>query len=90
MKIIYSRTTTDLGKVKPVTTKTISVADHCSSFFCIDTCDVWTDEGYLVTSVQSDGVTHQLRKGKEVILAELSGGQILHYTPNAQAAHHGF
>jgi hypothetical protein len=32
---------------------------------------VWTADGWLVTAVQDDGVTHHLRKGADVVVAKL-------------------
>lgn len=63
----------DLGKTMPAIAalETMSAGEHNTSFYAFDTCDVWTADGWLITAVQDDGVTHHLRKGTDVVVATL-------------------
>lgn len=64
----------NLGKTMPAIAdlETMSAGEHNTSFYAFDTCDVWTADGWLITAVQNDGVTHHLRKGTDVVVAELA------------------
>lgn len=89
MEVIRTSVCENLGKTKPASlTHTIAAHDHFSKFYALDTCDVWTEDGYLVTAVQDDGVTHHLRKGAEVVVAKLPEDQIFHFNPTPKARHY--
>ena len=59
----------------------VTAEEHCRKFFAFSSTDVWTSDGWCVTAVQDDGVTHHLRKGKEVCIAKLAPETMLHYKP---------
>lgn len=81
----------DLGKTMPAQLpKVITVAEHAAAFFCLDSCDVWTPDGWLVTAVQSDGVTHHLRKGTRRCRRVLSPESRLGYRPTERAIALGY
>jgi hypothetical protein len=89
MQIIRTFTTDSLGKTRPAQlTHRTTVAQHFTAFYALDTCDVWTDDGYLVTAVQDDGVTHHLRKGNQVVVAKLPEDQVLAFNPTPKARHY--
>lgn len=91
MNPIRTFTAADLGKTKPShLAKSISAAEHFRAFYVLDSCDVWTDDGWLVTAVQNDGETHHLRKGRDVVVAKLPADQMFHYNPTPKAAHYGY
>lgn len=74
-----------LNKTKPATaTREITVRGHCDSFFLFDTTDVWTKDGWLVTSCSESpqGIAHQLRKGADTKQAFLAPEEILCYDQN--------
>ena len=82
MEIIRTFTTTDLGKTMPQgVLRMVTAEEHNQRFYAFDTTDVWTDDGWLVTAVQNDGVTHHMRKGKDVMVAEIDPATVFHYTP---------
>lgn len=82
---------TNLGKAMPDTlAKTITVAEHSKHFHALDTCDVWTADGYLVTAVQDDDITHHLRKGDQVVIATLPLDTVLRYNPTPKAELFGY
>lgn len=76
-----------LGFSKPVTTETITAGEHFRSFRLLDTNQVWTADGWLVTAVQEDGVTHHLRRGNEVRVMRLEPETVLHFNHNAKSRH---
>ena len=59
----------------------VTAEEHNRKFFAFSCTDVWTSDGWCVTAVQNDGVTHHLRKGKEVRIAKLAPETMLHYKP---------
>lgn len=63
----------NLGKSMPAIAglETMTAGEHNARFYAFDTCDVWTADGWLITAVQDDGVTHHLRKGTDVVVARL-------------------
>lgn len=82
---------TNLGKTMPdALAKTITVAEHSKHFHALDTCDVWTADGYLVTAVQDDNITHHLRKADKVIVATLSLDDVLRYNSTRKAKLFGY
>lgn len=82
---------TNLGKTMPDSlAKTITVAEHSKYFHALDTCDVWTTDGYLVTAVQDDNITHHLRKGDQVIIATLPLDTVLQYNSTKKSKLFGF
>jgi hypothetical protein len=88
MNIIRTFTAEDLGKTMPAIAEleVISAAQHCDNFYALDTTDVWTADGWLVTAVQDDGVTHHLRKGADVVVAKLTPETPLYFkhTPKSR------
>lgn len=91
MNIIRCFTTDDLGRSKPADGLfPVTVQEHARCFYDFDTCDVWTDGGWLVTAVQNDGVTHHLRKGTEAVVVVLPFHQVLHYKPNKKTKYYGW
>jgi hypothetical protein len=65
---ILAQKTADLGRQMPAAGLIeITAADHAARFFSAFLyCDVWTADGWLVTSVTGDGLSCQLRKGREI------------------------
>lgn len=89
MQVIRKSICTNLAKTRPASlSHSITAYDHFSKFYALDTCDVWTDDGYLVTAVQDDGVTHHLRKGAEVIVAKLPEDQVFRFNPTPKARYY--
>lgn len=88
MNIIHAFKTQDLGFTMPAIAdlETMSAGKHNTSFYAFDTCDVWTADGWLVTAVQNDGVTHHLRKGDDVVVAVLTSDTPLYFkhTPKSR------
>lgn len=91
MKIInYYLASAPLCKAMPKDLdKTITASEHCKRFGALITCDVWTADGYLVTAVREDGITHHLRKESHVYVAEISPSQVLHYKSNSRSQEFG-
>lgn len=73
MNIIRTFKAEDLRKDMPAIAdlETMSAGEHNTRFYAFDTCDVWTADGWLITAVQNDGVTHHMRKGTDVVVAEI-------------------
>lgn len=89
MEVIRTSVCENLGKTKPASlSHTITAYDHFSKFYALDTCDVWTEDGYLVTAVQDDGVTHHLRRGALVVVAKLPADQVFHFNPTPKARYY--
>jgi hypothetical protein len=88
MNIIRTFTAEDLGKTMPAIAEleAISAAQHCDNFYALDTTDVWTADGWLVTAVQDDRVSHHLRKGNGVVVAKLTPETPLYFkhTPKSR------
>lgn len=81
----------DLGRTMPAQLpKVITVEQHFQGFYALDSCDVWTPDGWLVTAVEQDGVTHHLRKGAERMRRVLSPTSRLAYRPTARAIALGY
>lgn len=91
MKIInYYLANSDLKKTMPSDLpKEITVENHSKWFNALINCDVWTQDGYLVTAVRQDGITHHLRKGMNVVIAELSKDDILKYKSDSRSIEFG-
>ncbi len=89
MQVIRTHPNTDdLGKTKPATlARTVTAEEHSRRFYAFDTTDVWTADGWLVTAVQSDGTTHHLRRGRDVIVATLEPTAELHYNPTPKTVY---
>jgi hypothetical protein len=86
MRIIRTFTTSDLGKTMPAELPcNITAGEHFSKFYALDTCDVWTADGWVVTAVQDDGVTHHLRKGRDVMVAEIQADAVFRFNPTPKA-----
>jgi hypothetical protein len=86
MRIIKIDPCAELRKT-PSGTHEIGVCDHASAFYVFDTCDVWTQDGWLITAIQDDGI-HHLRKGCERALAEMDGTEVLRYIPTPKSLHY--
>lgn len=86
MEIIRTFTTNeDLKKTKPEgVLRMVTVEEHNDKFYAFASSDVWTSDGWLITAVQDDGVTHHMRKGRDVIVAKLAKETMLHYKPTPQ------
>jgi hypothetical protein len=81
----------DLGKTMPSNlSKSITVSEHNKHFGALLTCDVWTNDGYLVTSVHENGATHQLRKGQDVLVTDLNPDVVLSYNSNKRSKQFGY
>ncbi|OEC32893.1 hypothetical protein SAMN05216600_12844 [Pseudomonas cuatrocienegasensis] len=67
---ILTQKTADLGrKMPPAGLIEITAEDHATRFFSSFLyCDVWTADGWLVTSISGDGLSCQLRQGREIAL----------------------
>lgn len=91
MKIIdYYLAKSPLNKVMPDgLPNTITAGEHCKRFGALLTCDVWTPDGYLVTAVREDGITHHLRKDMQVVIAEIEPSQVLLYKSNKRSQEFG-
>lgn len=85
------QTTKNLGKTMPDNlSKEITVEEHSKHFGALIYCDVWTDDGYLVTSVHENGITHQLRQGFDVLVKDLKKDDLLKYNADKRAKEFGF
>ena len=91
MKIInWYMASRDLGKTMPAAlSKTITAGEHSKWFNALINCDVWTEDGYLVTAVRNDGITHHLRKGMHVYIAEIKPSQVLLYNSDKRSQDFG-
>jgi hypothetical protein len=67
---ILAQKTADLGRQMPAAGLIeITAEDHAHRFFSsFMYCDVWTADGWLVTSITGDGLSCQLRQGCEIAL----------------------
>lgn len=82
MEIIRTFTTDDLGFTKPAKLeRTITAEEHNRAFYAFDTTNVWTADGWLITAVQDDGITHHMRKGADIMVAKLAPETVLHFNP---------
>ena len=80
-----------LGKTMPSNlSKSITVSEHNKHFGALLTCDVWTADGYLVTSVHANGTTHQLRKGQDVLVTDLDPTTLLSYNSDKRSKQFGY
>lgn len=68
--------------------ETMTAGYHWTNFYTFDTCDVWTADGWLVTAVQADSVTHHLRKGKDVHVIVLNPSTPLYFEHTPKSLHH--
>lgn len=59
-----------------------------SYFYAFDSSDVWTADGWLITAVQNDGVTHHVRKGDQVGRQVIEPSEVLYYKPNAKTKYY--
>lgn len=89
VKVAMNEARYELGRARPSTgLLRITVEQHFRFFYIFDTADVWTADGWLVTAVQNDGVTHHVRKGQQVGTIELTRDTVLAYKPNAKTKHY--
>ena len=80
---------TKLGKSMPNNLpRSIVVAEHFQKFYLMDTTDVWTDDGWLVTACFSEA-SHQLRKGDEVERRDLAADDLLWFSPTEKTIYYG-
>lgn len=66
-----------------------TVREHFDAFYLFSGADVWTADGWLVTAVQNDGVTHHLRRDDELTVRTMQPDDVLHFAPTAQLRHWG-
>lgn len=83
MQILETSSCEDLGRTARGTHQ-ITALEHEQRFFAFDTCDVWTADGWLITAVGGNGVTH-IRKGQLRGTAVLDADEVLTYTPNPKS-----
>jgi hypothetical protein len=90
MNIVRTSKAEDLGKTMPAITdlEVMSAAQHYDSFYAFDTCDVWTADGWLVTAVQDDRVSHHLRKGNDVVVAKLDPSTKFYFKHTPKSLHY--
>lgn len=85
MEIIRTFTAEKLNKTMPQgVLRMVTAEEHCQKFYAFASSDVWTSDGWLITAVQDDGVTHHMRKGADVMVAKLAPETMLHYKPTPQ------
>lgn len=67
--------------------KTITVKAHFDNFFLLQGAEVFTLDGWQVTAVQDDGVTHHLwhPATDAVKVCPINADDLLIYTPTAQS-----
>jgi hypothetical protein len=90
MNIIRTFKTEHLGFSMPPIEglETMTAAQHYDSFYAFDTCNVWTADGWLVTAVQDDRVSHHLRKGNDVVVAKLDPSTPLYFKHTPKSLHY--
>lgn len=82
MQVIRTFTAENLGKTMPKELpRTVTAEEHNRKFYAFDTTDVWTADGWLITAVQDDGVTHHMRKGTDVMVAKLAPETVFSFKP---------
>lgn len=71
--------------------KTITVKGHFDNFFLLQSAEVFTPNGWQVTAVQDDGVTHHLWHPATDAskVCPLNTDDLLIYTPTAQSISRG-
>lgn len=86
MEIIQVITTKhNLNKTKPLgVLRMVTAEEHNEKFYAFASSDVWTSDGWLITAVQDDGVTHHMRRGREHMIAKLAPETMFHYKPTPQ------
>jgi hypothetical protein len=82
LNVIYK--TEDLGRAMPSINKLTPITNelHYKRFGYFSMCDVWTADGWLITAIQSDGVTCHLRKGNERQRKVIDGLTIVYSNKN--------
>lgn len=67
--------------------KTITVKGHFDNFYILQGAEVFTPDGWQVTAVQDDGVTHHLwHPATDALkICPLNTDDLLIYTPTAQS-----
>ena len=67
--------------------KTITVKAHFDNFFLLQSAEVFTPDGWQVTAVQDDGVTHHLWHPATDAskVCPINADDLLIYTPTAQS-----
>lgn len=89
MEIIHAGTAREaLNKTMPQgVLRMVTAEEHYQKFYAFASSDVWTSDGWLITAVQDDGVTHHMRKGREHMIAKLAPETMLHYKPTPQTTY---
>lgn len=84
MQVVHTITSKhNLEKTMPQgVLRMVTAEEHNQKFYAFAHADVWTSEGWLITAVQEDGVTHHMRKGTEIMVAKLDPQTMLHYVPS--------
>lgn len=81
-QILDQGTCSDLGRNKPASaTVAVSAKIHNRMFYFFSNKDMWTEDGWLITAVQDDGVTHHVRKGNQRARIVLTPETNLFHTP---------
>lgn len=92
MNIVNVHTTSHrLDRVKKAATHTVTVAANFANFYLLQSADMWTADGWLLTACY-DANTAQLRKGDQVARAILADDELLHFaiTPAIKHYHEQF
>jgi hypothetical protein len=84
------RKTEDLGfAMPPIEGLETMTAEHYNAHFdSFISCDVWAADGWLVTAIMPDAVTHHLRKGTEVCLVKLDPTTLLYFKHTETSMRH--
>ena len=71
--------------------KAITVKEHSDNFYALQSAEVFTPDGWQVTAVQDDGVTHHLwhQATDASKVCPFSADDLLIYTPTAQSIAQG-
>ncbi len=80
---------TYLTKTKPLNlTHRITALEHHDRFYALDADDVWTHDGWLVTSafIQNGHLMGHVRKGNENNVVEFNPDEFLFFTPTSAKA----
>ena len=80
--LIDSFNTDDLGRTMPQSaTVAITAGQHYFLFYFLSCTDIWTEDGWLVTAVQDDQITHHVRKGTTAGRMAIEPETLLYHSP---------
>jgi hypothetical protein len=78
-------TVAPLGRLMPTNLlHTVTVAEHWRNYFAFCNTDVWTGDGWLLTAVCENGLTHHMRKGDQNWIRPMDPTEVLHFVPTAE------